>query len=96
MPIILMDNFHFWRAKNDNFGPFTILAHLDHLSPLWMGTFSKMMDNFKIVAKALCVWFVWQKRNMISENLKKKIHMMLLFKTNEVKNLAFSIFQSRS
>ena len=62
MPVILMGNFRFGRAKKLSnsrfrrakkyqFEPFyTILAHF---VPFWMVTLSKMMGNFKIVAKAL-------------------------------------------
>ena len=54
MLIILTDNFHFWRTK------ITILEHfiqslpiLDHFTPFWMGTLSKIMVNYKILTKAL-------------------------------------------
>ena len=51
MPVSLMGNFHFWCAKTTIFGPsYTILAHFE---PFWMGTLSKMMGNFKILATAL-------------------------------------------
>ena len=48
MPIILTCSFHFWRATNNNFGAFyTILDHF------MTSSLSKMMGNFKILAKAL-------------------------------------------
>ena len=55
MPLILLGNFHFWREKKDQFGPFyAILAYFGSLTTIWTGTLSKMTGNFKIIlSKAL-------------------------------------------
>ena len=74
----LTGNFRVWRAKNYHFGPFYTI--LSHFWPFWMCTFSKMMGNFKILAKAL----VNTSTSLLLclKSYKKKVHQHRLLKTS--------------
>ena len=53
MHVILMGNFRFWRAKKMPNLDHKSYNFLIHFGPFWMGTHSKMMGNFNILAKAM-------------------------------------------
>ena len=85
MPVILIDNFHFWQGKNDNYWPF--YAILDHFQLILDGH-SKMMVNFKILAKVLVLTQLFKhmpKRQvlvslyfMVFKNLPQTLHKIMI------------------
>ena len=76
--------FCFWRAKIPNFGPF------------WTGTLSKMMGNFKILAK---VWILTLIIYQCWATKKHEVQMCFSIKSDlsfHLKKLQFSIKDARS